>query len=99
MDAFLHWVLLFDIGTTSEVSSEKRSSYFRLGGTSEFPRFPKPLDYRLRGRDERLEVVISMKAPLSQNEIQILGRHVAAISCQLSEVGELLNSRLGPQAE
>jgi len=58
-----------------------------------------PFDYRLRGRDERLEVVVSMKAPLSQNEIQILGRHVATVGCQLSEVVGLLNSRLGEQAE
>ncbi len=36
-----------------------------------------------------------MKAALSRNEMEILDRHVATLTHQLSEIAELLESRLG----
>lgn len=50
------------------------------------------------GRREE-KVVMVMKAPLSRNEIEILNRHVATIAHQLSEIGGLLESRLGETNE
>lgn len=47
----------------------------------------------------RSEMVVFMKAPLSRNEIEILNRHVATIAHQLSEIGSLLESRLGETNE
>lgn len=40
-----------------------------------------------------------MKAPLSRNEIEILNRHVATLAHQLSEIGTLLETRLGETNE
>lgn len=40
-----------------------------------------------------------MRAPLSRNEIEILNRHVATLTHQLSEIGSLLESRLGETNE
>ncbi len=40
-----------------------------------------------------------MKASLSRNEMEILDRHVATLTLQLSEVANLLESRLGETNE
>ncbi len=40
-----------------------------------------------------------MKSALSHNEIQILDRHVATLSHQLSEIADLLESRMGDDDE
>jgi hypothetical protein len=40
-----------------------------------------------------------MKAPLSQNELEILDRQVAALQYQLTEIANLLESRLGETTE
>jgi hypothetical protein len=40
-----------------------------------------------------------MKAALSRNEMEILDRHVATLTNQLSEVASLLESRLGETNE
>ena len=40
-----------------------------------------------------------MKAPLSRNEMEILDRHVATLTNQLSEIASLLESRLGETNE
>jgi hypothetical protein len=40
-----------------------------------------------------------MKAALSRNEMEILDRHVATLTHQLSEIAELLESRLGETNE
>ena len=40
-----------------------------------------------------------MKAPLSRNEMEILERHVATLTNQLSEIESLLESRLGETNE
>jgi len=40
-----------------------------------------------------------MKAPLSRNEMEILDRHVATLTNQLSEIVSLLESRLGETSE
>ena len=40
-----------------------------------------------------------MKAPLSRNEMEILDRHVATLTNQLSEIANLLESRLGETNE
>jgi hypothetical protein len=37
-----------------------------------------------------------MRSALSYNEMEILGRQVATLSYQLSEITRLLDSRLGP---
>ena len=40
-----------------------------------------------------------MKTPLSQNEMEALDRQVATINYQLSEIANLLESRLGAATE
>ena len=40
-----------------------------------------------------------MKAALSRNEMEILDRHVATLTNQLSEIASLLESRLGETNE
>jgi len=40
-----------------------------------------------------------MKAALSRNEMEILDRHVATLTHQLSEIAELLETRLGETNE
>jgi len=40
-----------------------------------------------------------MKAPLSQNELEILDRQVAALQYQLTEIANLLETRLGETTE
>ena len=40
-----------------------------------------------------------MKAALSRNEVEILDRHVATLTHQLSEIAELLQTRLGETNE
>ena len=40
-----------------------------------------------------------MKAALSRNEMEILDRHVATLTNQLSEIANLLESRLGETNE
>jgi hypothetical protein len=40
-----------------------------------------------------------MKAPLSQNEMEILDRQVATLDYQLSEIAQLLESRMGETDE
>jgi hypothetical protein len=40
-----------------------------------------------------------MKAALSRNEMEILDRHVATLTNQLSEIASLLESRLGETSE
>lgn len=40
-----------------------------------------------------------MNAPLSQNEMEILDRQVAALNYQLSEIAHLLESRIGEKDE
>jgi hypothetical protein len=40
-----------------------------------------------------------MKSALSHNEIEILGRQVATLSYQLSEIAHLLETRLGDDSE
>jgi hypothetical protein len=40
-----------------------------------------------------------MKSPLSQNELEILDRQAATLSYQLTEIANLLDSRLGETSE
>jgi len=41
----------------------------------------------------------TMKAPLSQNELEILDRQAAAITNQLTDIANLLETRLGESTE
>jgi hypothetical protein len=42
---------------------------------------------------------VNMKAPLSQNELEILDRQAAALVNQLTEIANLLETRLGESTE